>query len=574
MAMMKFILYSAVTADSIADNLGLPEYSYYFVLKEYRPLLEQLGEVVLVEDPQQQVDAIYHRCRASGQPCVFVSFAPPHKTQLGLDCPTVSVFAWEFNNIPYESWDDDPGNDWRYVFSRLGRAISLSSHTAGVVKSAMGEDFNIAAIPVPVWDLFARAGDKRSCSDTKSLAISGAVIDSRNYDISPEAIMPHDPLSQFDFPGWDGEELDMSYTLNDDYNSYLGGFYPAENWGAWSKTDQPWVLVPRVLHGAVKLVIDCVGYGPNAGREIRIALGDEVRSLQLGAGFVSAELEFQLARPVILIRFLDIDSTPVAGLAEKRSLGLGLRKITIRSATAEVRTGPVSVNSAIPKVQDIDGIVYTSVFNPVDGRKNWTQILSAFCYAFRDVEDATLILKMTQKSLPSFLGRLHHLLHLLSPFKCRVIALHGFLEDPDYQQLVSMTTYYVGASGGEGLCLPMMEYMSAGKPAISTRNTAMEDYIDLQSAFIVASNVEPSFWPHDPRQRLRTMRHRIDWYSLASAFIDSYQVARSNPAKYQAMSDSAGENLRKFASRQVVKAKLQAFFAEDSAASLIVGGDE
>ena len=574
MTSMQFILYSAVNEGSIADQLGLPEYSYYFVLKELRPILEELGEVILVDKPEQEVDPIFHQCRANGQPCVFISFSPPHKTLVDLDCPTVSIFAWEFDNIPYESWDDDPRNDWRYVFKQHGRSISLSSHTAKVVKSAMGEDFNIESVPVPVWDVFAHSpGATAGAGRQPHLSFHGNIIDSRRYDISPERIQPHEPLAQFLFPNWDGQALRMGYTIVDDYNSYLGGFYPAETWGAWSKNEQPWVLVPCKLQGKVRIAIDCVGFGPNAGKEIRVAIGDEQTPMVLGAGFSVTELEFKLEKPELLIQFLGLDIAQVPGSKDFRTLGLGLRSITIQARVGETDAAPVVSQSLRHRVLDVDGIVYTSVFNPVDDRKNWTEIVSAFCYAFGDVEGATLILKMTQKSLTSFLGRLHYLLQLLSPFKCRVVALHGFLEDCEYQQLVAMTTYYVGASGGEGLCLPMMEYMSAGKPAISTCNTAMEDYIDSQSAFVVESSVEPGIWPHDPRKRLRTLRHRIDWFSLVTALKESYQVARLSPEKYRSMSGCAEGNLHDFASRQVVKAKLQEFFAEDMAARLTVGSD-
>ena len=561
---MKYILYSAVNKGSIEGQLGLPEYSYYFVLKEFRPILEELGEVVLVDQPDHQVDPIYHQCQANGQSCIFISFSPPHKTLVDLDCPTVSVFAWEFDNIPYESWDGDPRNDWRYVFARHRRCISLSSHTAQVVKSAMGENFHVEAVPVPVWDLFASSPRAGAWVDRQRLSFQGNLIDSSLYDISPEGIEPSDALRQFQFPEWDGQALTMNFTLSDDYNSYLGGFYPAEAWGAWSKDENAWVLVPCRLRGKLRVAINCVGFGPNAGREIRVTIGDQQKSMVLGGDFSVNELEFQLEKPELLIRFLDLDITPVPGSSDMRSLALGLKSITVSGNVGESDSAPSGNESGISKMLDVEGIVYTSVFNPVDDRKNWTEIVSAFCYAFRDVEDATLVLKMTQRSLTSFLGRLHYLLQLLSPFKCRVVALHGFLDDGEYQQLVAMSSYYVGASGGEGLCLPMMEFMSAAKPAISTHNTAMEDYIDAQSAFIVKSNVEPGFWPHDPRKRLRTLRHRIDWYSLVMAFEESYQVALSSPEKYRSMAESARENLRKFASREVVISKLKTFFDEST----------
>src|SRR5207253_6814427 len=42
----------------------------------------------------------------------------------------------------------------------------------------------------------------------------------------------------------------------------------------------------------------------------------------------------------------------------------------------------------------VDGVVYVSVFNPKDGRKNWHQLITAFCWAFREIDDATLVLKI------------------------------------------------------------------------------------------------------------------------------------------------------------------------------------
>src|SRR5471030_77618 len=101
---MIIIIYSDTNAGSIEKNLGLPEYSYYFVLKEFKPILERMGIVVPVTDPAREVDAIYRNAQAHGESCVFLSFSPPHKTAIGLECPTIPVFAWEFNTIPQEMW--------------------------------------------------------------------------------------------------------------------------------------------------------------------------------------------------------------------------------------------------------------------------------------------------------------------------------------------------------------------------------------------------------------------------------------------------------------------------------------
>ena len=66
--------------------------------------------------------------------------------------------------------------------------------------------------------------------------------------------------------------------------------------------------------------------------------------------------------------------------------------------------GPVYVPPEKPPVLDlpdtrqcvetqVDGVVYVSVFNPKDGRKNWHHLITAFCWAFREVDDATLVLR-------------------------------------------------------------------------------------------------------------------------------------------------------------------------------------
>src|SRR6185312_2727130 len=118
----------------------------------------------------------------------------------------------------------------------------------------------------------------------------------------------------------------------------------------------------------------------------------------------------------------------------------------------------------------------------------WHDILTAFCWAFRDVADATLVLKMVKGDPHSYRRDLFLILARSAPFKCRVVTMDGFLEDADYAGLMATTSYYVNASNAEGLCMPLMEFMSAGKPAIAPRHTAFADYVDATAAFVVASS--------------------------------------------------------------------------------------
>ncbi|MCH7816416.1 MAG: glycosyltransferase family 1 protein, partial [Proteobacteria bacterium] len=138
---MKILVYSKINDHNIEEHLGLPEYSYYFVLREFLPCLRELAEVVIIENPQQQVDEIYQNSAAQNEACVFLSFTPPHTTVIDLKCPTVCVFAWEFSNIPNEPWNGSEKNDWSWVLRKLRFAITHSQSAKQAILHDVGSEF-------------------------------------------------------------------------------------------------------------------------------------------------------------------------------------------------------------------------------------------------------------------------------------------------------------------------------------------------------------------------------------------------------------------------------------------------
>jgi hypothetical protein len=559
---MLFILYSEINAASIGSNLGMPEYSYYFVLKGFQQALRALGDIVVVQNPAVEVDPIFREKQSAGVSCVFLSFSPPNKTLTSLACPTICVFAWEFSNIPYEAWDDEPRNDWRFALARIGAAITLSAHTAQVVKVVMGEDYPACAIPVPVHD-FAPA----VCRDllsliSRCLVVNCTVIDSRFYRVDAEGFSANIPAACFQPRDWSGERVELQFKLGDEGAALMGGFYEPEPWGgAWSKIAEPWVLLPFTLIGPCKIGVELAAYGPNIGKGATIKVGEQMLPLHLSNDFVNHEFIFDVEQPINLIQFGGLDITVLPGARDLRSMGIGLRRLWVERIGVAV-SQPLPLPGAVPIT--LDGVVYTSVLNPGDGRKNWVEMLTAFCFAFRHEASATLLLKMTHRSIGTFLERFHHTLQRIGSIKCRVIILHGYLDDVAFQQLIDVSTYYVNSSQCEGLCLPLMEFMNCGIPAIAPNHTALHDYINGNNAFVVESSVEPGVWPHDPRDLFRTLRYRLNWSSLVRAFEESFQAARTNPEKYRQMSRCARETQKAFCSQGAVAQKLRVFFAHNN----------
>ncbi len=275
-------------------------------------------------------------------------------------------------------------------------------------------------------------------------------------------------------------------------------------------------------------------------------------------GWAEADIAFSPDKPENVLQFSGLDLMPVPDAIDSRSMGIGLRYIECSSDDGMCQAAGERDKMSY-RATSLNGIIYTSVFNPGDDRKNWLDMVKAFCSAFQKVEDATLVLKMTHHSLASFIGKLHFLFQTMWPFQCRIVAMQGYLDDAGYEKLISATSFYVNTARCEGLCLPLMEFMSCGKPAIAPCHTSLADYVESSSTLIVKSGVEPGIWPHDERDVFRALRYRIDWASLRDAFVQSYDLAKNKPQVFRAMGDAARERMKAYSSNLAVKGQLNKF---------------
>lgn len=499
---MEFILYSDINERSISSNLGVPEYSYYFVLKAYRRALETFASVHCVQ-AEEEIAPLQARLADEGKECVVLVFAPPHKAPIDLPCQTLCVVAWEYDTIPDTAWDDEPRHDWRYVFARHGAVITLSSHTRRAVKAAMGEDFPVLVLPAPLWEQFEsqrQAGRRTPVCEPTTLEIRGSIIDTHLLGLSADGLIA--PILEPIAPTVEATAAEPEAVVPPELTlsrRWLISKHYLRLWYREAASD----LVPR-----------------------RIAMAVAQRRAA---------------------------KRPAAVIAEPPQV--------LQEAMPEAEEHPQAILPASDQLVStpIEGVVYTSVFNPDDGRKNWEQLVTAFCWAFRETADATLVLKITQRDLSVYYVRMLTLLSQLSPFKCRVLVLHGFLEDEQFGRLFSATSFYVNFSRCEGLCLPLMEFLACGRPAIAPAHTAMADYVDESLALVIPAGHEHSVWPQDSRILYRTLRHRPDWGALMRAYQESYRIARQQPARYEAMSRAALARMRSYADTARFQAQLSAF---------------
>jgi hypothetical protein len=454
---MRFLVHADKTQDMIGQRAVPPEHENDQLLTAFLPALAELGAVQAIEDPKNEVDAIFERCNAVGEACVFLCFALPHRVPPGLRCPTVVVFPWGYSTIPDTAWGGDTRNDWRTVLASCGRAITLSGYASDAVRKAMGEQYDVETVLPPVWDRVATVRTRRSDRvplSGGSIRGKGIVSDTLTAGFTAEyLIVPVRPLEQ---PPPSPAAIRRAQFKR--------------IWRTWSQSVRGWFT------------------------------------------FTAAPKPKKLPPP--------------------------LRPFEVA----------------------FEGVVYTSVLNPNVTTSGWKHLLTAFCWAFRDTPDATLILNMTSDNFQSYRDNLVEIMSRLTPFRCRVVVIHAKLDKSEYESLMEATTFYVNASECEGVSVPMLEFMASGTPVIAPDHTAMKDYVAPDSGFIVKTWRQLSRWPHDPRGMLHSENYRLNWETLLAGFRESYQISKSDPERYRAMSRASVHRIRANASHQAAAGTLRKFF--------------
>jgi glycosyltransferase involved in cell wall biosynthesis len=629
-----FLLYAGDANTGSPERFGLAQYSYHIVMQAFRTLLRRFGIVRVILDPENEVDDVYLECRERGESCFFLSFGPPHLMTLGLRCPTVPVIAWEFGTIPDQSWDDDPRNDWRYGLRAAGKVIMLSHFAADAVRAAMGAQFPVMAIPAPIYDRFAGATSAKTMKDAVSLTIDGFVWDSRVTALSAGMAIPSPPpLPEKRQQVWlrhvGQEKARALQRVEDEAVCTAAGEQSPEaeiapsdaapktlgqrisitlrlamSWYCEAVRD----LIPPPLRWLIRTVGSWAqstwhwtrGVGRWDGRPSFYRRLEATKSYALQwyrevvEDALPTVLSTKLTRAVNWLDLATRRHPPVVEVAAEEPC-IETLTLSPKLAIDELEPWPVNphdmalpmpelaVSSAYPDDPaepeeparlasvSIDGVVFTAVFAPKDGRKNWQDLLTAFCTTFRACADTTLVFKMIGRDTVYWWHEFHDIISRLPKFECRVVVLHGHLDNAQYRTLIEASHYVVNTSLAEGLCLPLVEFMSAGRPAIAPRHTAMSDYIESGSAIVVKSSEEYCGWPHDPRNMLESSRHRIEWPSICEALEEGYRLVAEDRASYDTMSVKAAQRMRSFCSDTVIAQTLASFLGLGDEALLAAG---
>lgn len=506
-----FLVSTTTSASGIRQSLGLAAYSYYFVLEALAPVLESLGTWRLVEHPESRLAFAASKARAEGFRPVHLSVNPLQDAYLCPALPNILFPFWEFPNIPDRDFGFDTRQNWGRVARSADLILTACQFTAETFQRAKIHA-PVAVVPVPLApEAFALPPWDRSRSWT---------LRCRHEVLGPT----------------DAESCPSPTLAVDQTNPIPSG---GRVWGAIRAGFRR--VAPRINpRWVARLTLWKRAAVRAAGRR-----PDELLYLALRDGYRNH-----------VRRWLNPEALERITAAKKKTLGLlGREPVVVPDPplpSAELTLGGEGSGGG--------GLVYLTVFNLGDLRKNYRDILSAFLQAFRDRADATLVLKLVTNPL-----REHHEAGLLREayraigvtHACRVVVVTEFLSEEQMADLFRVTTYYVNASHAEGACLPLMRALAGGRPAIAPGHTAMADYMSEALGFVLRSFPEPAFWPHDPELRLETFRERLVWSDLRDAFLESARVADLDRPRYDAMAAAARTRLGELASRTAAARALQ-----------------
>jgi hypothetical protein len=220
------------------------------------------------------------------------------------------------------------------------------------------------------------------------------------------------------------------------------------------------------------------------------------------------------------------------------------------------RQGLSALADASEAPLNLSGVVYTSIFNPQDSRKNWEDLITGFLCAMKDRDDATLVLKLITNQARAADRLVTFYRRTGIPHRCKVVFVPGFLDEQQLLELAEATTFYITTTRAEGNCLPLLNYLAAGRPGISPCHTAISDYFGNDVGFVVESHPEPAAFPHDRQLRKTTSWHRLVWPSLFDAICRSYQMAKNDHSSYDRLARRAREKMSGWNSMQVVGPRL------------------
>ena len=141
------------------------------------------------------------------------------------------------------------------------------------------------------------------------------------------------------------------------------GFYELEEWGVWSRTENPKLVLPYFVHGEVFIEIETVGFGPNIGQDIHMSIGGASSTINLVQQPHTSIHFFNVDSPSRTIEFSNIIPSRLDEVDDPRTMAIGVSKISIAAPSLSNATWdgtPTFIDLANPTHDQLDFVGFHS----------------------------------------------------------------------------------------------------------------------------------------------------------------------------------------------------------------------
>jgi hypothetical protein len=108
------------------------------------------------------------------------------------------------------------------------------------------------------------------------------------------------------------------------------GFYELEEWGVWSRTDSPILVLPFFVSGLIELSITAMGHGLNIDREITISIGNASAKILLSPNLRETSIILDITSPSRKVEFGNVLAMATDGMNDPRTMGIGIYQLSIK----------------------------------------------------------------------------------------------------------------------------------------------------------------------------------------------------------------------------------------------------
>ncbi len=183
--------------------------------------------------------------------------------------------------------------------------------------------------------------------------------------------------------------------------------------------------------------------------------------------------------------------------------------------------------------------IFFSVLNPFDKRKQFAMMIEEFQSVAVD-NNIVLIIKLIIDNEQTKLVHIQDILksHYLLTAECpKIIFIGDELTSEQLNALYDMANFYLCTSSTEGLNLPLIEAMSMGCVPVSSRETAMKDYVFQSNAIVISVKQQRTGTGyHVFGEDLKTTHFPPVQGAVKNAVIKAIKLT---PRQYQTKSDRA-----------------------------------